>query len=527
MPDNKNEITIQDEYAVITYQEAKRRLDARFKRATDTGITGTETTATLPTKASIFARRAFDNDDHWQRGNGFIGQMPTGEGAAERTELLRRAYVPEEVISEVLDTHIENVLGNDPIIAFEDEAEENNETLEIIKEWFDKRENTEILATALRSARRESASVLRAFIPAGMVSGEGRIEAKDLREALSKIWILHEYIEKGGVIVDESTATELGLILYKSRLPGTASEVSLCEYAYLDEIGRTVWGTASAHTAKLGSEVAEPFLLGGHLPIYQMNAKAMITESVCQAQRTVNLSGTMLTRNNNLAGSRERLAVGVQPPGDWVETTDADTGVITRTFKAAAMATGPATFNFLSAQPVIDDSTGKVTAFANPNIIFTDPVPVNTFLETSAHWRKVIYSKAKMLHLLMSEDATASGKSRIEARKEFQSSLNRSKQIVDPAGKWMIEVALNIAAHFIGRPGAFLKKKIKFDAQISTIELTPEEIAQIRADYEAGIIDLQTALELRGFKNVAEIQERVKESFYFQAPKPKLLPENV
>jgi hypothetical protein len=250
-------------------------------------------------------------------------------------------------------------------------------------------------------------------------------------------------------------------------------------------------------------------MLNGALPIYQMDAKALITNSVCQAQRDVNLSGTMLTRNNNLAGSRERLAIGVQPPGEWSDVTDATTGEVTRTFTPAAMKTGPATFNFLTAQALYDDE-GTAKALANPNIIFTDPVPVNTFLETSEHWRTVIYSKAKMRHLLLADSATASGKSRIEARKEFQSSLNESKGIVDPAGKWMVEVALNIAAHFIGAKGKYLKTRAVFDAQISTIELTAEEIQQIRDDYEAGLIDLRTALELRGFDNVDEIMERVE-----------------
>ena len=496
--------TIIDTYSKMTYVEANTRLARRFNTTTRVGAAST--VATLPPLTDIRTRRAFDSDDHWQLGEGFIGQLPTGELADDRTELLRRAFSPEDVISEVLDTHVQNVLGNDPVISLED-ANGNmleGEVLDIVKEWFDKRNNTDVLADALRCARRESASVLRAFIPSGMIDGEGRINAKDLREALSKIWIRREYIDTAGVIVDDATATELGLLIYRMRID--QSNISLTEYAYLDEQGRTIWGTASAHTLNVGAEVAEPLLLNGHLPIYQLSAKSLVTTSVCQAQRAINLSGTMLTRNNNLAGSRERLAIGVQPPGEWVESTV--DGAIVRTFVPSEMPTGPATFNFLQADAVHDEQ-GRITAFANPNVIFTDPVPIDSFIGTSEHWRKVIYSKAKMLHLLMSSDATASGKSRIEARKEFQASLNESKQIVDAAGKWMIEVALNIAAHFIGQPGAFYETRAVFDSQVSTIELTPEEITQIRADYEAGMIDLQTALELRGFKNVAEIQERI------------------
>lgn len=498
---------IVETYEKITYIEAQSRLARRFP--TTAGIS-----ATLPPLADIKTRRAFDEDDHWQKGEGFIGQLPEGDSAAERTETLKRGFSPEDVISEILDTHSQNVLGNDPIISIENaDAKEGAElssemtaVLDVVKQWFDQRNNSNILADALRGARREGASVLRAFIPSGMIDGEGRIAATDLKSALSKIWIRHEHIDTAGVLVDEASATQLGLVTYRMQIEGT--DVSLTEYAYLDAQGRTIWGTASAHTENKGSEVAEPFLLNGQLPIFQLEAKPLVTTSVCQAQRAINLSGTMLTRNNNLAGSRERLAVGVQPPGEWTETTS-DDGTVVRTFVPRAMATGPATMNFLSAQALYDDA-GLVKSLANPNIIFTDPVAIDTFIGTSEHWRKVIYAKAKMLHLLLSDDATASGRSRIEARKEFQASLNESKQIVDAAGKWIIEVALNIAAHFIGKPGAFLNTVAKVDAQVSTIELTAEEISQIREDFEAGLIDLRTALELRGFKNVDEVIERME-----------------
>lgn len=494
---------IRDTYEQMTYTEANSLLQRRFNRTS-----GMYDSALLPPLEELQARRAFDEGDHWQKGEGFIGQLPTGSESDTRTELLRKAYVPEEVIAEVLDTHVQNVLGNEPIFSFEGDLSEAEYefTLEMIREWYEKRENTNVLASALRAARRETASVIRAFIPSGMINGEGRIEGKDLAEALSKIWFRCETIEKGGVIVDDASATELGLVKYKMRVDN--NDVQLCEYSYVGTKGETLWGTASDGT--FGAEVAEPFLMNGRLPIYQMNARALITNSVCQAQRAVNLSGTMLTRNNNLAGSRERLAVGVEPPGTWNTVTDEATGQITKVFTPAEMATGPATFNFLNPTAIFDDN-GNVTAFANPNIIFTDPVPIDTFIGTSKHWREVIYSKAKMRHLLMADNATASGKSRIEARKEFQASLNESKQIVDPAGRWMIEVALHIAAHFTSQPGRFLKTKCIFDSQISTIELTAEEKAEIRADYEAGMIDLKTALERQGEKNVEEILARVEE----------------
>lgn len=491
------------DYTSLTYTDAQRLLNDRFSAKN----------GTLPALSEIKSRRAFDADEHWQGGAGFIGQLPAGENAAERTLTLRRGFSTEPIISEVLDTHVENVLGDEPQISIEQPGATEAElalTLDVLKDWYDRRKTTIVLSDTLRGARRESARVIRCFIPSGNLTGEGRIYAANLKDALDKIWFRSEPVEAGGVIVDEDTAKELGLFLYRMKID--KKDVSLCEYSYVDEAsGATIWGTISNGKtgAGAGAEIADPFALGGHLPIYQLNVKPLIVNSVCQAQRAINLSGTMLTRNNNLAGSRERLAIGVQPPGAWVDGgTDAD-GAKVREFIPAPMQTGPGSFNFLQAEAVRDEE-GIIKAFANPNLTFTDPVPIDSFVGTSEHWRSVIYSHAKMRHLLMADSATASGKSRIEARKEFQSSLNQSKEAIDPAGAWLIETALRVAAEFMGKPGMFETLRAKFEASVSTVELTPEENAQIREDYKAGLIDLQTALELRQIKNVAEVIERIR-----------------
>ncbi len=489
------------DYTAITYTDAQKLLNDRFSAKN----------GKLPDLREMKSRRDFDADEHWQGGNGFIGQLPAGENALERTLTLQRGFSTEPIISEVLDTHVENVLGDEPQISLEhpDASEaELAQTLEILKDWYDRRKTTIVLSDALRGARREHSRVIRCFIPSGNLTGEGRIYAANLKDALDKIWFRSEPVEAGGVVVDEDTAKELGLFLYRMKID--KKDVSLCEYSYVDDAsGATNWGTISNNKTGAGAEIADPFALGGHLPIYQLNVKPLIVNSVCQAQRAINLSGTMLTRNNNLAGSRERLAIGVQPPGEYVDKGTDETGATIREFVPEPMRTGPGSFNFLQAQKMFDED-GVAKALANPNLIFTDPVPIDSFVGTSEHWRSVIYSHAKMRHLLMADSATASGKSRIEARKEFQSSLNQSKEAIDPAGAWLIETALRVAAEFMGKPGKFENLRAKFGASVSTVELTPEENAQIREDYKAGLIDLQTALELRQIKNVAEVIERIR-----------------
>ena len=58
-----------DTYSNITHTDAQTRLQQRFKDGT------------FPPLDDIKSRRAFDLDDHWQEGGGFIGQLPTGDSA--------------------------------------------------------------------------------------------------------------------------------------------------------------------------------------------------------------------------------------------------------------------------------------------------------------------------------------------------------------------------------------------------------------------------------------------------------------
>lgn len=507
-----------ENYETLTYKEAVALLENRFNPKNPV----------LPPKEEIKERRELDAGNHWRGGKGYIGQMPTGEYAGERTRMLQKAFSPEDVIPEVLDTHIQNVLGEDVVIELESDLPETEiaTTLEIVKDWYDKRKLTDVFADGLRGGRREKSRLLRVFIPSGMIDGDGGIEARDLEEALSKIWIRSEPIESGGVLVDEETAAEIGLFLYRMKVD--KQDVSLCEKSYLQEIDdslitannrlaefrgqmATMWGTVSAHNQNAGAEEAEPFLLNGLLPIYQLNIEPFISPAVCAAQRAINLAGTMFTKNVNYAGELERYALNVQPPGKYVDTGETnEQGEPIQEFEPTEIKTGAGMMHFFRGADFFDPLTKSITPAGNPNLVFREPVEIDTFVGTLEYWRQVIYAKAKQLHILAANDGRLNGISRIQMRKEFEASLQESASVINPAAEWAIMTALHIAAHFIKQKGKFLNTKVVCKAQVATVELTAEERTQIVAEYKANLIDLRTALEQLQYKNVDEIIERLE-----------------
>lgn len=68
--------------------------------------------------ADYQSNTAFYQGDHWQKGNGWIGERPSIAlegliGAAMGLEKIRQGFVPINVIAEVNDRHVGGVLGRE------------------------------------------------------------------------------------------------------------------------------------------------------------------------------------------------------------------------------------------------------------------------------------------------------------------------------------------------------------------------------------------------------------------------------
>lgn len=421
--------------------------------------------------------------NHWQDSKGFIGQLPpiALPGSSSILADIKAGFVSENVIQEVVETHVGGILGREPIWSFlpsvgePDRANKDsfeNTTGETLTRWWNERKALRDLQKAVTTLLCEGIAVRRLFFPRGRVPASGKIRASNLVDALNFIYFETATADSAGVFTDPETQQDIGIWLFDERNSKGEIVTKAAELSFLDEQDRTVCKVVRDDGP---TTVYGPYDLGGRLLIYQLDRRALITEQVQSNQRAINLAHTMMMRNVNLAGSRERTVTNAQPPvpaTDKVSVTSATTrkdGRFPGTYK-----TGAGAVNFLSGYPIRDE-TGNIVGYTNPNVNITDPVPVETFVATSDHYREAIYSQCHQRHVLIVDKADTSGRAREVARREFERSLKESKTVVDASGRWQLESTLRLAAQLINQSSKYSILRADFNCLIDAGEPDPEK----------------------------------------------------
>lgn len=483
------------------------------------------------------ANTAFYNEDHWQLGKGWIGEIPSLaiEGIhsyAIGIEKIRRGFVPVNAVAEVDDRHVAGILGrevnfdfvSEDILRLRRKKERDlpekdglaKQTDEDLTGWWNEDRPKDKLKEALVIALNEERALLRFFIPRGLRDANGQIPLQpDIPSALNFLHIDVVYSDKGGVFVDTDTQKKFGLYV-KQEEGKTIAELSWVEK------GITFLKILSDDPDLVTDPVACD--LGGRLWMYELQRRPLITESVRAIQRSLNLANTMMMRNVNLAGSRERYFMNVQRPTETVRIRDESQALGYREEKRpmAGIPIGPGASNFLDGV-LIRDNEGKVIDRADPNISITEPVDVSTFVETQDQLYTAILSQCQQIHVLIGKDATASGRSREQARAEFESSLRLSKEVVDDAGRWMLETGLRLAAHLCNKSKAFVGLRCDFNAIIETGPVSPEERQANREDVAASLLSKETAMSQNGVEDTGAEKARIAEE-KAEAPDPVIPP---
>lgn len=480
---------------------------------------------------------AFFSNDHWQNGDGWIGEKPSiaVEGIAvvlTELEKIRRGFVPVNVIAEVNDRHVGGILGREVNFDFvpedilrkrrkkERDLPEKDalakQTDEDLTSWWNEDRPKDKLKESLAIALNEERALLRFFIPRGLRDENGKIPTQfDIPSALNFLHVDVVYSDKGGVFVDTDTQQKFGLYV-KQEQGRTITELS--------------WVEKGITFLRILSDdpdlVTEAFAcdLGGRLWMYELQRKALITESVRAIQRSINLDNTMMMRNVNLAGSRERYFLNVARPTETVRIPDASqvSGYREEKRPLAGLPVGAGASVFLDGvliKTAKEGHTGEIVDRADPNISVTEPVEVTTFVQTYDHLYAAILSQCQQIHVLIGKDATASGRSREQARAEFEGSLRLSKEVVDDAGRWMLEAALRLAAHLCNKTSAYIGLRCDFNSIIETGPISPEERTANRDDMKAKVLSRETVMSRNGTEDVDAEKARIAED-EAEAPEP-------
>ncbi len=147
---------------------------------------------------------------------------------------------------------------------------------------------------------------------------------------------------------------------------------------------------------------------------------------------------------------------------------------------------------------------------ANPNINITDPAPVDGFKLTKDELLWCLYDEADQLHILISGDATASGRSRIEARAAFVESLRQTATALDQAMRWLLETSYALACYLLRRP---LPPDLTSTAAcvLHAGMLSPAEMLALSQLVQQGLLSHETALQLFGIDDPDGEVRRIRE----------------
>ncbi len=471
------------------------------------------------------AARDFYNGNHWQNTLGFIGQLPAVgyPGASQITEDIKKRFESENVIKEVVETDVGGVLGREPLWSFtkeegtpgEKKPVKDNITGETLTPWWNEREALGDLQKAAETILLEGIAVKRVFFPRGLLPEGGTLSAPNLNKALDYIFFETLTADVAGVFTDPDSQKKIGVYLFDEKdIEGNVT-AKCAELSFLDKQGNTVCRIVKDEGKE---EDFGPYQLGGRLLVFQMERPPLITEQVQSNQKALNLAHTMMTRNVNMAGARERTVTNAKPPTRPKPGGTAGERIL------GNYETGAGAVMFLMGYPIYDkEKAEKIVGYETPGVHIADPASVDVFVHTRDMKYAAILGQCHQRFVLISGDATASGVSRKQAEKEWQRSLKDTKTVIDAAGRWELEVVLRLAAQLTGQSSTYLNLRADFNCLLDIGEPTSEEIKTVMDMRKPGgpnnqpLISDETARNKIGIDDAAAELKRIEG----EAPTPE------
>ena len=479
----------------------------------------------------------FWNGDHWQKGKGWVGPMPDHSGKDlrkpgnkdEMYRRVRRAFVSQNVIREVVERHVGGVMGQAPDFSFtptvpddnpdEQTAEEEaaDEVTRRLSDWFDRRNAHVMLLRAANHILLGETAGIRLAIPESMVEDEAedaeeaetfRLPSLDFEEALDNIFPDLVTPDEGAVETDRRTMREFAI--FKNP------DDSFAELSYVNDEGQTVLATLDDE----GLTASDGMDLNGNLLMHMGERPLFVTEQVRQQQKTLNKVFTMMSVNLDWSGFLERIFLNTQRPvrkktdsqGNPVRDSEGNVQYEPTDYK-----TGPGS-TFFAAGVTTTDKEGNTTV-ANPSVTFRDPVSPETFRESKEMTYEALLSEVRQLHALITGDSTPSGESRRQAMADFIVSLLFTKITLQRLGRWLIETTF-LFARAMSNGGSPVSgdydMRVSFTCHIDVGPVTIQEAQWLMDAVEKRVMSRRTALSRMGVQNIDAELDEIRTDLYAQ-----------
>jgi hypothetical protein len=235
---------------------------------------------------------------------------------------------------------------------------------------------------------------------------------------------------------------------------------------------------------------------------------SLISPAAHKLQNALNVINSMILKNGDLAGFRERNYINLQRPQVQVSDTSKAEGY---RLEAAALEVGADAANFLTGIVYRDDTGNE--KIANGAVIISDPVSPEPLITAAERFERGFYQAVSQLHVLISGDATASAVSRVQARADFVQSLLKTKPKIEGVLRSRLRAVLLLAA-FLADDKEHLKRfkelRVRVDCRLDPGPMTPDEKRALLELHEGGMISRETAQTLLGIEDLDGEQQKLQ-----------------
>ena len=411
---------------------------------------------------------------------------PGSEGYSEKMGHLERVFQSANIlrecacnwrdglISEPFTWHLKGQDGQRADSETDTTAAEAEQELQRWLDWV----GEQAIAADPASTNFEQSDPWAEFILSLGVLGEGSLrlwQPERYADDPDPIHKIHLHAPKAGSVTIE-----------RSDADGFIDEIRYSYGRTGDERHRMDGGSTTISIAS-GDDDNEPLAVatGGRWLIQHATGDSVFTPSVKRLQNALNHALTMMVRNSEIAGFREKVFANAELP---VVTDDQGNPLKDANGHPVELQRGPGIDLYLSGYET--ELAGGGRGIAPVTIHESQPVD-NASLEAAIEtYRRLIYMQFSQGHLLSAGDGSLSGESRIQMRGQFELNLKGWKRRIESA----IAAILNIVLRLLG----YETYEVVVGLTITTGKLSAEERAQIISEYQAGLMSRATAIAKLG-----------------------------
>lgn len=469
------------------------------------------------------AARLFVVDgDHWQSGTAWIGPAPAQgeEGRSEALAVIHAGFTFRNVLLEIAKRYTSGCVGDEPSWQLvprrplEPDDKPTPEEQELIDEanaalttWWDRYEIAPLFWQAVFQMSWGARSPLRLYLSRDAFTTIGTDDTKrtgvqkqsTLEDALKLVLLDIPKLESAAVYVDPDTRRQVGVYLFK-----TAAGQDGAELVYTDRNGKTFFRTIGGDGADKNGTPIEASL-AGYLSHYQLvRPTRLLTEAAFSMQKALNLSMTVIPRTIVTAGFLERWLLNARLPGKMVEGPNGG-----KVFQPDPnLSFGAGVTSALYAEKV-DDGMGK-QSLAPADVKWREPIGPDGPIEGADGIYVKMLEECAQAHIMLSSEASPSGRSRRESRADYENSLKEGKLPIQSAGRWLIESALALCEYLMNVPGRWTGTlRAQFDVKLNAGPVEPEDRAQNLEEWEKGVRSSESVMLQAGIQDPAAEQTQI------------------